>query len=426
MTAVGRTRRVRAAVGMALCLTMLATGCGGGSGDDGTVELRFTWWGNAERAELTQQVIDLFEERHPNITISPDFAEFEAYWQARSTEVAGGGLPDVLQMDYVYLRQYAERGVLLDLNPQVEAGNLDTSDMVSGLAETGVIDGGLYGVAWAGNTWSMAYNPALFEQAGVPLPEVGWTWDDYHNAIRTITERTGVHGAPDYIGRIYVLELQLLQEGGQLYTEDGQLGFTRDQLRDFWNSTASLRDGGYTLPPQESAEVAPLTPLGADLVASEMSWDNFLVRYAGETETPLALGPVPSDNPEVLGQYLKPSMLLSASARTEHPEEVAMFIDFLINDPEAGRILGGNRGIPATNAQREAAELTEVEQAVVDYENSLIEAGDLQPAPPAPPAGAGTIEALFLRLGEEISYGRISVDEAVEQFFTEAETALAS
>ncbi|NYI04888.1 hypothetical protein [Allostreptomyces psammosilenae] len=43
-----------------------------------------------------------------------------------------------------------------------------------------------------------------------------------------------------------------------------------------------------------------------------------------------------------------------------------------------------------------------------------------------PPPGAGTIEAAFLRIHEDPSFGTITVDEAVDQFFTEAEQALSS
>jgi multiple sugar transport system substrate-binding protein len=49
---------------------------------------------------------------------------------------------------------------------------------------------------------------------------------------------------------------------------------------------------------------------------------------------------------------------------------------------------------------------------------------NLTKAPPAPPKGAGTVETAFIRISEELQYGRIPVAQAVDQFFTEAEESL--
>ena len=48
--------------------------------------------------------------------------------------------------------------------------------------------------------------------------------------------------------------------------------------------------------------------------------------------------------------------MLSGSARTKHPAEVAKFISFMTHDPEVARIMGYDRGVPATTAQFEAYE----------------------------------------------------------------------
>jgi len=205
---------------------------------------------------------------------------------------------------------------------------------------------------------------------------------------------------------------------------DGKLGFTKEQLTKFWTEGQQMMDAKVVLPPEKAAQIEPKSPLAGDLVASELTWDNFFVRYAGETKTQLKLGPVPTLTPGQTGQYLKPAMLLSASAKSEHAEEAAKLISFMINDPEAGKIMGSNRGIPSTNAQRQAAGLTGPSAEVAKYEESV--AATLSKTPPAPPKGAGTIEAAFLRIAEEIAYKRMSVADGVNTFFTEAEETLAS
>ena len=78
----------------ALAALMLA-GCGGsGGGDAGgdltadKIELRFTWWGSDARHQRTQQVIDLWQKAHPNITIKGEFKEWNGYWDSLATTMA--------------------------------------------------------------------------------------------------------------------------------------------------------------------------------------------------------------------------------------------------------------------------------------------------------------------------------------------------
>jgi multiple sugar transport system substrate-binding protein len=426
--ALKRFNRILAIIAAA-SVALAAAACGGGDSDGGAesgpVTLRYSWWGNADRAALVQQALDVFQRKNQNIKVTPSFQEFEAYWQKMATDTAGGNAPDVLQMDYAYLREYADRGVLYDLKQQ-EGSNLKLDDLLTPLQGVGELDGGLYAVPVAGNTWGYIYNPAVYSQAGVPEPQPGWTWNDYRTTMQRITQATGgkVSGGGNYIGTYYNLELQLRQEGGLLYTEDGKLGFDRARLAKFLTEGKQLADAKVALPVDKGVQIKPKHALELDLIAGDLTWDNFMDRYAASSKAQLKLGPVPSDDPQQAGQYLKPSMLMSVSKRTDHPEEAAKLISFMINDPEAGKILGANRGLPATNAQRAAAELTGTMAAVAAYEDGL---GDkLSKAPPAPPKGAGSLEQAFIRITEELQYGKITVDQAVDQFFTEAEDTLES
>lgn len=428
--------RLRAGLAALASVAMVVlAACGGGGGDAGggaaseggaaggdaeSVTLRYSWWGNADRAELVQESIAAFEEANPGITVQGTFSDYEPYWQKISTEVAGGGAPDVLQMDYSYLREYGDRGALLDLN-ELTGDNLSVDALLPGLEESGVVDGNLYGVAVGANTFAMMYNPDLFAQVGVD-PTEGLTWEEYDQAIVDITDQSDRYGGTDYTGVFYVLQLKLRQEGKDMFTEDGQLGFTEEELVEVWDSVSDLRSEGKFVPPSDTVAIDPVSALGGDLVASELSWDNFLTRYVDETDGPVAIAPIPTNESGELGLYLKPSMLMSASANTEHPEEAAKLIDWFVNSEEVGQIMGANRGLPATQGQRDAAQLEGVDAEVQAYEDAIAE--QLAPPPPAPPAGAGTLEAEFIRLNEEINYGELSVEDAAAQFMAEAASTL--
>src|SRR5437763_10237373 len=91
---------------LALVLAATATlgACGSGSGAKGAPAaakqtIRFVWWGNQDRADATGKAVQLFEAKHPNITVQTEFAGYSAYFQKLSTETAGRAAPDVIQSD---------------------------------------------------------------------------------------------------------------------------------------------------------------------------------------------------------------------------------------------------------------------------------------------------------------------------------------
>ncbi len=144
-------RRLRALAAVAIATTLLAaSACGGDSGGGGDsaaadepVTLRFTWWGGDTRTKLTQQAIDAYKKDHPNVTIKGEFGEWSGYWDKLATTVAANDAPDIIQMDEKYLREYADRGALLDLK---KAEGLDTGKFEPDTLSAGEFDGGLYGL----------------------------------------------------------------------------------------------------------------------------------------------------------------------------------------------------------------------------------------------------------------------------------------
>ncbi|GAB3903833.1 hypothetical protein GCM10029964_096400 [Kibdelosporangium lantanae] len=255
---------------LAAVALLLAAGCGG-SGDSRTT-LRFVWWGNEDRATVTEQAVKLFEDRNPGIDVRTSFQNFQTYWEKLATETAGGNPPDVLQMDYRYLNEYAGRGVLLDLGTQVP-----TTDWNPGFAASGRIRGKQVALPFAQNTTTIVYDPKVF-----PTPQLGWTWQDYKNAAVKAHDTNGIAGATDFGGTEDVFEIWLRQRHKALYTEDGTFGFTEQDLRDFWQLSADFRTSKAATPPELTTKLnaaAQETPLGTRKSASEHSYDSLFGGY---------------------------------------------------------------------------------------------------------------------------------------------------
>ncbi|MTE24277.1 ABC transporter substrate-binding protein [Microbacterium sp. ZXX196] len=422
-----RTRRIltiTAGIGIgSLALAGCSGDAGGGEYDpEAEVELTFTWWGNDDRAQRYQDLIDSFNEEYPNITINSSFSDFPAYWEKRQTEAAGGGLPDVWQFSDTYLRQYAENGLLADLG---EYGDYVATDAIDeGLLGTGQLEGAQYSLPLGYSTWSVFLNDDILAEYDIEPYAGGTTYEEYSEWMASVTEATDgeVYGGTDYTQRIQNFEMVLRAAGGNLFTEEGELGFTEDDLRAFWEGGSADRDG-VVVPQQSLEEINPVSGFGANLTASEASWSNFIASYLGDSGAE-SISIVAPPTAEVGSQdlYRQAGLQMAVSSSSEHPEAAAIFLDYVVNSPEAGAVFGTSLGFPASQTKLDGATLEGPDQQVADFLTSVEDRiGD---APPAPVVGYGSLEQKFWDLGKELGLGTVSVDEAVEQFFSEADVLL--
>ncbi|MGW6905391.1 ABC transporter substrate-binding protein [Streptomyces sp. NPDC054940] len=414
---------------VALVLCAMAAGCGG-SGESvggGRVVLRYTWWGNPDRAERTEQAVALFEKQHPDIRVQTSFSAYEAYKQKLATQAAGGDAPDVMQLDYRQIDQYASGGVLLDLARQKAV--LGTGEIDPGLLATGRLDGTQYAIPQGRGTETVAYDVKVWKESGVPLPGRSWTWSEWADTMRALAEKTGKPGATDPGQSEDCFEVWLRGRGKSLYTKDGGLGFTADDLTRWWTFTDQLRREGVVSPAEQTTQLdgsVENTPLGRGEAVADSNWDAPASGFLALIPGGVALAPMPSGEDGTPGQYFKPSMFLGVGAHTGHAREAAQLVDFLINDEQAAKILGATRGIPVNESVREEIEpqLKDFDRTIAAYQSSL--EGSLKDPPQAPPSGDNALQTTFQRDYDQVSYERMSPREAAENYVTEAKAELRS
>ncbi|WP_174546929.1 ABC transporter substrate-binding protein [Nocardiopsis dassonvillei] len=408
-------------------VVMAATACGGSEPDDGTVELRFSWWGADDRHSTTQQVIDLFEAENPGITIVPEYTDWGGYWDRLATSTAANDAPDIITQEERYLREYGDRGALLDLN-EVE---LDLSGIDPLVAESGDLDGQTFGVATGVNAYAILADPQAFEEAGVEMPDdETWTWDDYVEISAQISEATDgeIVGTQSMSYNETGFQIFARQRGENLYAEDGSLGFSQETLEEWFSVTEQLVENGGQPGAAESVEIEAGGPdqsvLSTNQGAMAHFWTNQLGGISASSGRDIELLRYPGESTEDrTGMFFKPAMFYSISAGTEHPEEAALFVDFLLNSEEAAELILADRGLPANvdvrshiidslpeADARSAVFLSEIEGTIVDGN-------------PPPPIGAGQVVDITKRVTEDLTFGDLTPAEAAEQFMSEVEAA---
>ncbi|MFV2085250.1 ABC transporter substrate-binding protein [Micromonospora sp. LOL_021] len=425
--AVARTLTVLLAV--AIGLGACAADDTGEPTEDGPVELSIFWWGAERRAELTQQALDVYAARNPGITFKVTWQGYSGYYDKLATQAAAGNTPDLFQIDDNYLTEYAERDVVLDLTPYVDSGELDLSKFPNSLVQYGQIGGRTVAVAAAANTPAMVYDKTLLTELGVAEPTIGMTYPELIDWASQITSLTNgeVAGTMDPSADYKALWLWLRTADLELY-QGRQLGFGVDDLEAWFELWQQARDANAT-PSVELIRAANSGDVTQQLVATgdaatSFMWSNQLAELQKHTTADLGVVSYPGD-PQ--GQWARASMYWAGFRGTRHQQEVVNLIDFLVNDPQAGRILGTERGLSSNLEVRETVQATladEKMQASVAFEQQM---SDLfGPAPVPPPPGHTTVRTLLVTAAESVQSGAATPRQAAEEFVAQANAVLAN
>ncbi|MCB0065486.1 MAG: extracellular solute-binding protein [Caldilineaceae bacterium] len=171
---------------------------GGGAGADTAVtEFSFAWWTGGEGAnKLFEESIDHFEEKHPEYSINRISAPYGEFGTKILTMYGSGNAPDAHGVPWGTVWSWANKGVLLDLTPFVEADNtIDWEGMWP------AVTGGCRFpadkiIALPRESFGLmlhVYNKALFEEAGVETPDQdmaadNWTWDTWRAKAKDLTK----------------------------------------------------------------------------------------------------------------------------------------------------------------------------------------------------------------------------------------------
>jgi multiple sugar transport system substrate-binding protein len=399
----------------------------------GPVELRSIWWGTQDRHDRTIKAWELYSGKNPNIKVTSEFSEWNAYWDKITVKVASGDAPDLIQMDYAYLNEYAGRGALLDLNSMV-GKELDLSTMDKQLVESGKVDGKLYAICLGGNTMAMHVNKTILDKAGLQVPPIDWTWKDFEEMGRQVKAKLGSEGyyfSTDQSGgtNTFMYWLHMKATGKSLYN-GVQFGFTEADLVEWYKVWEGYRkDGiaptgevtaahGGSMPPlEQSLWTKQKTPL-------QWGWANEYERYATVIKDEIVATSYPRGG-AAEAHYPKCSQFFSLSSQTRYPKEAAALVSWMINDPEASKVLAANRGVPVTVPSREAlkaAGLSQYDKVAFDITEKITSFAG--PTPPPEPKGHADVIKLFVRTAEEIQFGRKTAEAGAKEVMDEGSAIL--
>lgn len=433
--------KIKQALVSTLAVCMLVSGCSAGSAGTNktpnqeanstevkeSVTLTITWWGSQSRHDYTTQLLEKYKETHPNVTFEATPSGWEGYFDRLATQAAGNIMPDIIQMDYSQIATYAKNSTLADLQPFVDDGTINVADIDKNLLNTGKINDKLSGLVLSSSALAFIYNPEVFKNAGLDVPKVGWSWEDFTNTMIAIADKTGGYGVGKLEGNNQ-FPYWCRAKGVKLFAEDGtKLGYEDDQiLVDFIDMMVKLQNAKALPTPDEWSQISTKGKEAEPVVTGEgagtFDWSNFAV-IARNVNPNLELITPPGNDNNAL--YIKPGMFFSVAENSPNKAAAAEFIDWFINSEEANAIINAERGVPVSSKIRDylKTNLDIQNQKMFEYID-LVTTQSSQADSPEPVGASEVIKSLTDNINL-VLYGQSTSQDAAANFRKQANEILA-
>ncbi|GEK87942.1 extracellular solute-binding protein [Microbacterium aerolatum] len=241
MTQRRTTVRIATAVTAVGALFALA-GCAGPQGAtelDPEADVTLTWWtGQSDEAEtLLEGMAAEFEELHPNVTIdiSSGASSTEELLQKLSAGFAGNSYPNISYSFGAWASELESSQRTLDITDQVADPEVGWDEFSEAARATVQPTGeAIIGFPALVDNISLIYNKTVFDAAGVDYPTEEWTWDDFRDAAKKLTDAStetygyaySVSGSEETTWQFWP---HLWQHGGDILADDGTAAFASDE-----------------------------------------------------------------------------------------------------------------------------------------------------------------------------------------------------
>ncbi|WP_042456047.1 ABC transporter substrate-binding protein [Neobacillus dielmonensis] len=415
---------------LSLVMVFFAGGCGIFGLNETTaingkeqVTLRVAWWGEQPRHDDTLKVIELFEKKYPYIKIEPEYTNWDDYWKKLAPMAAGNKLPDIIQMDLLYLRPYSENNLLEDLTPFINEKTIKTDSISKMILSGGKIGDKVYGVPLGLNAPAIILDRTLLLSAGVSFPKSNWSWNDFENLALQVNDRKQIYGTNGMKPPEVFFSYFLRTKGKSLYNASGTgLGYEDDQMFvDYFEMQLRLLEQGAFPRPDVTEQIKGIQDELLVNQQSAVTWahSNQYIGFTKSAKRTLELIQPPGYTQD-MAYTVKPSMLFSVSKSSKNKQAAALFINFFVNSSDVNRMIKGERGVPISSkvVKNITNDLTEQEKKVFDYVNKVKNKNVI--VEKADPVGGIEVVKLLQNVSDQILFKKITPSEGAQIFRTNA------
>ena len=236
------------------------TGCSGGSDtsrsssdQSGTTVIKFGInVANPEKQEpATYAIVQAFNEANEGkYKVEFQAADTESHSKNLKLHASDGTLPEVFWVDGAQVQEFADSGVLLDLNDYLKQ-NPDIAKALDGAQDAFKgSDGVQFGLPYQSNVQGFFYNKELFDKAGISYPTDATSFDDFMNMVSAL-KASGVTpvsiGSKNSSFAMWEFNLWLTRSGWSENIDSiltGSSKFASSDIAGAFDKLQKLRDAG--------------------------------------------------------------------------------------------------------------------------------------------------------------------------------------
>ncbi len=393
--------------------------------------IRFSWWGGPARNQKTNAVCDLFEKHEPGVKISREIADFQPYWDKLAVQSAAHNQPQAIQMQSRYINQYARGDTLRPLDDLVASGALSLDGIAEAALATGrQPDGKLYMQPYGIFFITSIFNTSMLQRVGLQPPRFDWTWDDFTGMAKTAAAKlpAGVNAVALLGGEAEPFFAWVGGHGEPVFGPKG-LGFSKATMIAWYRMWEDLRKSGATYSAdmmmevhRSSIEDAPIA-LGKLMIdvkpANQLQAHIDVLHKSGSDMLDIQKQPSgPAGAGEVVGTN---GIAIAGNCAPAEIPIAAAFVNFFAHDPAGAKVYASDNGAVAEKALQDAQIADPATSFGTRRQLQLLQQVLTIAKPEAYPKYYQAILLLLQRNYQAVAFGTMTIEQAVDQFFNEAE-----
>lgn len=316
----------------------------GTQGNEDTITLKFlSWQTNMKEQDLL--AVQEYQKTHPNIDVVFEYygdQNAEEYLKKVDLMVMGGDAMDIIMCsNFPDFAKRATSDTYYPLKDLFAQEGKPATDIYSFAPE---VENELYGIPGDWKSWVVLINKNFLDEAGLDVPSLDWTWDDYRDYAVQLTQGEGPtkrYGSYFHTWDTFaVMGLFSTHLDNSVANPDGTFNFDDPVFKNWIEFRKEMENGDKTSLPYADAksmsanyrgkffngEVA-MIPIGTWMLAEIDDQDKFPHDFV-TTFAPLPKWPEGGKE----GRTFTESHFYSVAANSEHPQEAYDFLRFFTTE----------------------------------------------------------------------------------------------
>lgn len=218
----------------------------GGSADGEQVTMDLIWWTDGNETKVMQELIDEYEELHPNITINLQEIAFDDLNTKLQMAIAGGEAPAMSRGTESTISLLGD--AMVDFSDYIDTDALQEEYMES-VDYLYKVGDKVVAIPTEVTANGMIYNKTAFETAGVEVPtgpDDIWTWEEFREALQKVVDSGAVKYGMAIDNPSHRWLTMLYEFGGSLANENGG-NLSSEESMNAINFTKQLYDDGLAV-----------------------------------------------------------------------------------------------------------------------------------------------------------------------------------